>query len=73
MILPWKIMSVTMPRVTLKQFYEEKVASLPYSASSFQLESAFLGQSKSSLDQIAGTFNLPFYIKLWWFFEVAIM
>ena len=54
MILPWKITSVTMPGVTLKQFYEEKVVCQiqQSSTSSFQLESAFLGQSKSTLDQI---------------------
>ena len=47
-------MSVTMPGVTLKQFYEEKVVChiQQSSTSSFQLASAFLGQSKSSLDQI---------------------
>ena len=54
MILPWKIMSLASPGVTLKQFYEEKVVSNIHqsSASNLHLESAFLGQSKSSLDQI---------------------
>ena len=47
-------MSVTIPGVTLQQFYEEKVVChiQQSSTSNFQLESAFLGQSKSSLDQI---------------------
>ena len=38
----------------IKQFYEEKVVChiQQSSTSSFQFESAFLGQSKSSLDQI---------------------
>ena len=54
MILPWKIMSLEVPGVTLKQFYEEKVLGhiQQSSTSNFKLESAFLGQSKSSLDQI---------------------
>ena len=47
-------MSVTIPGVTLKQFYGEKVVCYiqQSSTSSYQLESAFLGQSKPSLDQI---------------------
>jgi len=48
MIVPWKMLSVTVPGVTLKQFYEEKVVSyIPdQQPSSFCLESAFLSHTE---------------------------
>ena len=50
MILPWSILSVERSGVTIQQFYDEKITCKL--SGKEQLDSAYLGKSKESLDSI---------------------
>ena len=51
-IFPWSIVSLGVPGITVQQFYHEKVLRCLEEQSEQELESAFLGKSKDSLDRI---------------------
>ena len=51
-LFPWSILSTGESGVTVQQFYEQKVIQELNSSGEVELEAAFLGKSKESLDKI---------------------
>ena len=51
-VLPWSILSAGESGITIQQFYDEKIVCKVQELNEMDLESAFLGKSKESLDKI---------------------
>ena len=63
-IFPWSILSTRDSGVTVRQFYEEKVVNQLKSTGDVELEAAFLGKSKESLDIIDLSLSLDSAVPL---------
>ena len=63
-IFPWSILSTGDSGVTVRQFYEEKVVNQLKSTGDVELEAAFLGKSKESLDIIDLSLSLDSAVPL---------
>ena len=63
-VFPWSILSTGESGVTVKQFYEEKVVNKLNVPEEVELEAAFLGKSKESLDKIELSLSLDSAIPL---------
>ena len=63
-VLPWSIVSAGESGITVQQFYDEKIVTQFSVSDEMDLESAFLGKSKDSLDKIELSISLDRAIQL---------
>ena len=63
-VLPWSILSAGESGITVQQFYDEKIVGQFSVSDEMDLESAFLGKSKDSLDKIELSLSLDRAIQL---------
>lgn len=63
-VLPWSILSAGESGITIQQFYDEKIVCKVQELNEMDLESAFLGKSKESLDKIELSLSLDSAIHL---------
>ena len=63
-LFPWSILSTGESGVTVQQFYEQKVIHELNSPEEVELEAAFLGKSKESLDRIELSLSLDSAVPL---------
>ena len=63
-LFPWSILATGESGVTVQQFYEQKVVHELNSSEDVELEAAFLGKSKESLDKIELSLSLDSAIPL---------
>ena len=63
-VLPWSILSAGESGITIQQFYAEKIVCKVHELNEMDLESAFLGKSKESLDKIELSLSLDSAIHL---------
>ena len=61
---PWSILSAGESGITIQQFYDEKIVCKVQELNEMDLESAFLGKSKESLDKIELSLSLDSAIHL---------
>ena len=63
-LFPWSILSTGESGVTVQQFYEQKVLQELNPPGEVELEAAFLGKSKESLDKIEPSLSLDSAVPL---------